>query len=202
MFVERASYVFRHFMRASWNMGGSDKTVYLTFDDGPHPEITMKVLNILDIHHVKATFFCIGKNVKKYPEVFAKILKCGHSVGNHTMSHIKGFSSSFEDYVNDVNEANLYIKSNYFRPPYGRITPKQLKELKKTYKIIMWDVITRDYNPNLKSEKMLRIIKHFTKRGSIIVFHDSLKASENMLESLPKSIEWLQAKGFEFKTFN
>jgi peptidoglycan/xylan/chitin deacetylase (PgdA/CDA1 family) len=202
MFVERASYVFRHFMRANWNMGGSNKTVYLTFDDGPHPEITMRVLDILNVYDVKATFFCVGKNVKKYPEIFAEILRNGHSVGNHTMSHVKGFNTSFEDYINDVNEANIYIKSNYFRPPYGRITPKQFKELKKTYKIIMWDVITRDYNPNLKSEKMLKIIKHFTRKGSIIVFHDSLKASENMLKSLPKSIEWLRAKGFEFKTFD
>jgi peptidoglycan/xylan/chitin deacetylase (PgdA/CDA1 family) len=202
MFVERASFLFRHFVKAAWNMGGKEKKVYLTFDDGPTPEVTPKVLEILDRYGVKATFFCVGENVKNYPDLFEQIKQHGHTAGNHTMRHTKGFNTTFDDYIKDVKEADLYIKSKYFRPPYGRIKPKQLRELRKTYKIVMWDVITRDYNPRLKPEKMVKIVKHFTRNGSIIVFHDSIKASKNMLLSLPKAIEWLQTKGFEFEIFN
>jgi peptidoglycan/xylan/chitin deacetylase (PgdA/CDA1 family) len=202
MFVERASFLFRHLIKAVWNMGGKEKKVYLTFDDGPTPEVTPKVLEILNRYGVKATFFCVGENVRHYPDLFEQIKQHKHAVGNHTMCHTKGFGVTFDDYVKEVKEADLYIQSKYFRPPYGRITPKQLIELQKTYKIIMWDVITRDYNPKLKPEKMVKIVKHFTRNGSIIVFHDSKKASTNLLSSLPTAIEWLQEQGFEFEIFN
>jgi len=199
MFVERASRILKHFMPAVWSIKDGTKSVYLTFDDGPCAEITPKVLDILKFYNVKATFFCVGENVKNHSGVFRQIIKDGHTVGNHTMHHIKGFNTKFADYIADIEEADSYIKSPLLRPPYGRITLKQLAELKKKYKIIMWDVITRDYNTKLNPEKCFSIVKRFTQKGSIIVFHDSVKASKNMLVALQMSIEWLKSKGYEFK---
>lgn len=200
MFVERADKFLKWFIPAIWTIKDSEKSVYLTFDDGPCPEVTPKVLDILDRYDIKATFFCVGNNVKKYPHIFDLIVNKGHRVGNHTMHHLKGFNSSLNDYIKDVEEANRMINSDLFRPPYGRITIKQLKELKKSYKVIMWDVITRDYNPKLKPEKCFSIVKRFSRKGSIIVFHDSIKSADNVLQALPWSIEWLKSEGYVFKT--
>ncbi len=200
MFVERADKFLKWFIPAIWTIKDSEKSVYLTFDDGPCPEVTPKVLDILDRYDIKATFFCVGNNVKKYPHIFDLIVSKGHRVGNHTMHHLKGFNSSLNDYIKDVEEANRMINSDLFRPPYGRITIKQLKELKKSYKVIMWDVITRDYNRKLKPEKCFSIVKRFSRKGSIIVFHDSIKSADNVLQALPWSIEWLKSEGYVFKT--
>lgn len=200
MFVERANKLLKWFIPAVWTIKDSDKSVYLTFDDGPCPEVTPKILDILDRYDIKATFFCVGKNVKQHPHIFDLIVNAGHRVGNHTMHHLKGFDTSLNDYTKDIEEANELINSNLFRPPYGRITIKQLNELKKSYKIIMWDVITRDYNRNLKPEKCFSIVKRFSRRGSIIVFHDSIKSANNVLQALPWSIEWLRSEGYVFKT--
>lgn len=200
MFVERADKFLKWFIPAIWTIKDSEKSAYLTFDDGPCPEVTPKVLDILDRYDIKATFFCVGNNVKKYPHIFDLIVSKGHRVGNHTMHHLKGFNSSLNDYIKDVEEANRMINSDLFRPPYGRITIKQLKELKKSYKVIMWDVITRDYNRKLKPEKCFSIVKRFSRKGSIIVFHDSIKSADNVLQALPWSIEWLKSEGYVFKT--
>ncbi len=200
MFVERADKFLKWFIPAIWTIKDSEKSVYLTFDDGPCPEVTPKVLDILDRYDIKATFFCVGNNVKKYPHIFDLIVSKEHRVGNHTMHHLKGFNSSLNDYIKDVEEANRMINSDLFRPPYGRITIKQLKELKKSYKVIMWDVITRDYNRKLKPEKCFSIVKRFSRKGSIIVFHDSIKSADNVLQALPWSIEWLKSEGYVFKT--
>ncbi len=200
MFVERADKFLKWFIPAIWTIKDSEKSVYFTFDDGPCPEVTPKVLDILDRYDIKATFFCVGNNVKKYPHIFDLIVSKGHRVGNHTMHHLKGFNSSLNDYIKDVEEANRMINSDLFRPPYGRITIKQLKELKKSYKVIMWDVITRDYNRKLKPEKCFSIVKRFSRKGSIIVFHDSIKSADNVLQALPWSIEWLKSEGYVFKT--
>ncbi len=200
MFVERADKFLKWFIPAIWTIKDSEKSVYLTFDDGPCPEVTPKVLDILDRYDIKATFFCVGNNVKKYPHIFDLIVSKEHRVGNHTMHHLKGFNSSLNDYIKDVEEANRMINSDLFRPPYGRITIKQLKELKKSYKVIMWDVITRDYNRKLKPEKCFSIVKRFSRKGSIIVFHDSIKSADNVLQALPRSIEWLKSEGYVFKT--
>ncbi len=200
MFVERADKFLKWFIPAIWTIKDSEKSVYLTFDDGPCPEVTPKVLDILDRYNIKATFFCVGNNVKKYPHIFDLIVSKGHRVGNHTMHHLKGFNSSLNDYIKDVEEADRLINSDLFRPPYGRITIKQLRELKKSYKVIMWDVITRDYNRKLKPEKCFSIVKRFSRKGSIIVFHDSIKSADNVLQALPWSIEWLKSEGYVFKT--
>ncbi|MDR0828852.1 MAG: polysaccharide deacetylase family protein [Prevotellaceae bacterium] len=202
MFIEQSNSVMRLLWRGIWRINGGSKTVYLTFDDGPCPEITPKTLDILDRFGVKATFFCVGDNVRKFPEIFEEIKRRGHAVGNHTMHHLKGFNTDFQAYISDIEEANKYIQSPLLRPPYGRITFRQLRELQKKYTIVMWDVITRDYNPKLSSEKIFSIVKKYTRKGSIIVFHDSAKSSKNMLETLPKAIEWLLQNNYELKTIN
>lgn len=176
--------------------------VYLTFDDGPNPETTQQVLDILAKHGIRATFFCVGDNVRKYPEEFAKLSAAGHVVGNHTMHHLRGFSTSCQNYLSDIAEADALIQSSLFRPPHGRITWRQLFALRRRYTIVFWDVITRDYNRKLTPEKVLGIVKHYTRNGSIIVFHDSVKAAPNMLHALEPAILWLKEQGYDFGTLD
>jgi len=199
MFIEQSSNFLSRIFKAVWRINDGTKTVYLTFDDGPCPETTPQVLDILDDYGVKATFFCVGDNVRKHLDVFSEIQRRGHAVGNHTMHHLSGFTYDYKAYIRNITEADEYIKSPLFRPPYGRISRRELLVLRKKYKIIMWDVITRDYNPKLSPEKVLKIVKRYTRKGSIIVFHDSQKAAKNMLPTLPKAIEWLQEKGYKFE---
>ncbi|HRR58537.1 MAG TPA: polysaccharide deacetylase family protein [Paludibacteraceae bacterium] len=199
MFIEQPPSFVRLFWKGVWRMKrAGERTVYLTFDDGPCPTTTPQILEILRRYQLKATFFCVGDNVRKYPELFEQIKCEGHHVGNHTMYHLKGFGTSTEDYCNDVAEADAFIHSRLFRPPYGRVKPAQLKEIRKNYTVVMWDVITRDYNPKLSPEKIVRIVKKYARNGSIIVFHDSKKSSANTLSALPQAIEALLVKGFSF----
>ena len=191
--------VLRPFMgKLIWRKDPSEKVIYLTFDDGPVPEATPQVLDILDKYNIKATFFCVGENVNKYPEVYAEVLNRGHRTGNHTYNHLKGFSVSTQEYVENVEKAAKYIDSTLFRPPYGRILRSQLKLLKPTYEIVMWDLITHDYNRNLSVETILGNVKKYSRNGSIIVFHDSIKAKENVLTVLPLAIEYLKTRGYTF----
>lgn len=199
MFIEQAPLFVRRIWKATWRIPRKKKTVYLTFDDGPNPTTTPMVMELLEKYNIKATFFCVGDNVRKYPEAFQMYLDNGHRVGNHTMHHLKGFNTDSYHYTEDIEEADQYIHSTLFRPPYGRIKRKQLRSLKAKYHVIMWDVITRDYNTSLSPEKIFKIVKRYARNGSIIVFHDSLKSAKNMLEALPKSIEYLQAKGYRFE---
>jgi len=184
--------------KLTWRRNPSSKVIYLTFDDGPVPEVTPLVLDILDQNKLKATFFCVGENVQKYPEIYADILQRGHKTGNHTFNHLKGFSFSKVEYVENVKLAAEYIDSKLFRPPYGRITFGQRRVLRKEYEIIMWDLITRDYNRNLSTGQILSNIKSYTRNGSIVVFHDSIKAKNNVLSVLPLAIEWWKSEGYEF----
>jgi len=181
-----------------WRKNSSSKVIYLTFDDGPVPEVTPQVLDILDKYKIKATFFNVGENVQQYPELYAEVLKRGHKTGNHTFNHLKGYAVPIEEYVKNVQKASEYIDSNLFRPPYGRITYRQKKALKSGYEIIMWDVLTRDYNRELSTESILNIIKRDSRNGSIVVFHDSIKAKNNVLSVLPLAIEYWKAEGFSF----
>ena len=175
------------------------KAVYLTFDDGPIPEVTPKVLEILDKYGVKATFFMVGENIDKHPEVFEMVVKGGHAIGNHTYNHMKGWKFSTAEYIANVQKFPKETK--LFRPPYGRTWVWQRRAVKNLgYEIYLWDVLTRDYNPRRTPEAMLRQIKRQTRPGSIINFHDSVKSNERMLEVLPKAIEWLLANGYEIKT--
>ena len=184
--------------KLTWRKNPSEKVIYLTFDDGPVPEVTPQVLDILDQHNLKATFFCVGENVQKYPEVYADILQRGHRTGNHTFNHIKGFSTTATDYVENVRKASEFIHSNLFRPPHGRFTFRQRRLLKFDYELVMWDVITHDYNKNLTSETILENVKRYSRNGSLVVFHDSIKAKDRVLTVLPLAIEFWKAEGYQF----
>ncbi len=181
-----------------WRVKTKSKEIYLTFDDGPIPGVTEKVLDVLDDYEWKATFFCVGENVKKYPKIYEELLKRGHSVGNHSFNHLRGFRTSLNDYVVNVKKASEYIDSRLFRPPHGRITPSQIKVLKQDFDIVMWDLITYDYNKQKTAEQIMKIIKRNLRKGSIVVFHDSLKAKNNVLKVLPQAIEFWQSKGFTY----
>ncbi|GHT37476.1 polysaccharide deacetylase [Bacteroidia bacterium] len=180
-------------------MPACEKCVYLTFDDGPIPGITPWVLDTLDKYAVKATFFCVGDNVRKYPDIYDRIIEKGHQVGNHTFNHIQGIGFLTSHYLANVEKAGQYIKSRLFRPPHGHLRLPQVLKLRKKYDIIMWDVVTRDYSPRMTPGKVFDVVKKYTRNGSFIVFHDSLKAEKNMKEALPRSIEWLQSEGYAFK---
>ena len=174
------------------------KAVYLTFDDGPIPEVTPKVLAILDKYKVKATFFMVGENIDKHPEVFEQVVQAGHAIGNHTYNHMKGWKVSTAEYIANVQKFPKETK--LFRPPYGRTWVWQRRAVKRLgYEIYLWDVLTRDYNPRRTPEAMLRQIQRCTRPGSIINFHDSIKSNERMLEVLPKAIEWLLSKGYRLE---
>lgn len=195
------------FFNQVWNIPNSENTIYLTFDDGPTPEITERVLEILDKYHIKATFFCIGDNVRKHPEIVQKILSKQHSVGNHTYSHLKGWKTPTKTYISNSEACEIKLNSLFkirnsklFRPPYGKITPWQSYKLRKLgYKIIMWDVLSKDYDASISAEKCYENVIQNVSSGSIIVFHDSNKAKENVLNSLEKTIETLKSKGFKFE---
>lgn len=184
---------------AVWRLPQKEKTVYLTFDDGPIPEVTPWVLDLLKKYNIKATFFCVGDNVRKHPEVFKMVVSAGHSVGNHTFNHLQGFKVRSGKYVENVELADSYIRSNLFRPPHGHLRIRQGTKLSKKFRFVMWDVITRDYNMKLSGEYVLNVVKRYARNGSIIVFHDSIKAEENMKYALPKAIEFLLSEGYKFE---
>jgi peptidoglycan/xylan/chitin deacetylase (PgdA/CDA1 family) len=181
-----------------WAFSRKKKAVYLTFDDGPIPEVTPWVLEELKKHKAKATFFCIGENVQKHPEIFQKIISEGHSVGNHTFNHLKGTKSETSKYIENTLLAEKLIDSKLFRPPYGKITSKQAKILqKKGFKIVMWEIISYDFDANTSEEECLQNVLKNIKPGSIVVFHDSLKAEKNLRYVLPKVLEFISAKRWE-----
>ena len=184
---------------ATWRIQPERKAVYLTFDDGPIPEVTPRVLDVLRKYHVKATFFMVADNVRKHPEVYRQVVAEGHSVGNHTFHHVKGMRLSTAAYLREVDKAAALLgNTRLFRPPYGRTWVWQRKALlQRGYKIYLWDVLTPDYHRKYPPERMLAIIKTLTRNGSIINFHDSLKSNERMLQVLPQAIEWLQSEGYE-----
>lgn len=179
-----------------WRVKTRSKLIYLTFDDGPVPEVTPQVLDILDAFGWKATFFCVGENVFRYPDLYQEILARGHRTGNHSYNHIRGFRYATEEYVQNVKKASGMIQSKLFRPPHGRIKLAQLKALRKEYDIVMWDVITYDYDRGRSPERILKTIRRNLRKGSVVVFHDSLKAKENVLEVLPKALAFWQSKGY------
>lgn len=200
MFIEQPPLLYRFlFPECVWRIHKKQKSVYLTFDDGPIPEITPWVLDTLDQYGVKATFFCVGDNVKRNPEIFEEIIRRGHSVGNHTMNHLQGMKVTSHRYLRNVLQAHKFIKSPLFRPPHGLLRWKQASILREHFTIVMYDVISRDYNYKLTGEQVLNNVKRYARKGSIIVFHDSLKAENNMKYALPRAIEWLKSKGYSFE---
>lgn len=189
-----------------WDIPNNENKVYLTFDDGPTPEITQWTLILLKKYNAKATFFCIGDNIRKYPEIFQKIIADEHSIGNHTYNHLNGWKTSTDYYIENaklyetehckLNTANCQL----FRPPYGKIKPSQSKILRKLgYKIIMWDVISYDFDATISKEQCLENVLKNVQSGSIIVFHDSKKAFQNLEYVLPRTLEFLKDKGFVFE---
>lgn len=202
MLIEQPPLLYRLlFPEAVWRIKRKrTPVVYLTFDDGPVPEVTPRVLEILDRYGVKATFFMVGDNVRRHPELREAIKERGHSYGNHTMHHLQGMKVTTMRYMRDVSEANELIDSPLFRPPHGIMRWAQARAIKRHYNIIMYDVVSRDYSAKLSAERVLDNVKRYTRNGSIIVFHDSLKARHNILEVLPHAIEWLKQQRYEFAT--
>jgi peptidoglycan/xylan/chitin deacetylase (PgdA/CDA1 family) len=183
----------------TWKVKTNDKVLYLTFDDGPHPTITPMVLSILEEYNAKATFFCVGDNVSKYPAIFNQIMSKGHAVGNHTFNHIKGWQSTNDAYIDNIKKAAEVIPSNLFRPPYGRIKPSQIKLLKNDYHIVMWSILTRDYDKSLNPHTALKYLNKLTKPGDVVVFHDSEKAKQNMLVMLKGMLQHFHQQQYQFK---
>ena len=203
MFIEQPPQIIRNlYPSAIWRMDKDERAVYLTFDDGPIPRVTPWVLDVLDKYGIKATFFMVGDNIRKHPDEFRMVVERGHRIGNHTFNHIRGLSYDINSYLENTEKAcRMMMETNLFRPPHGYMSPKQYAELKKRYKIIMWDLVTRDYNRKFNGEQILQKVKKYARNGSIITFHDSIKSEENLKYALPKAIEWLKEQGYEFKVF-
>ena len=173
--------------------------VYLTFDDGPTPGVTEWILSTLEKYDAKATFFVLGKNVELYPDLYQKILDAGHKIGNHTYSHQKGWGMSLERYIEDIDCADDIVKSELFRPPYARVTPSQMRAVAQRYKIVMWSIVSHDYNRHLTPRRVLRNVIAEIKAGSIVVFHDSDKAFRNMSSALIHTLEYVKQQGWRCK---
>lgn len=182
-----------------WKISGSQKVIYLTFDDGPIPEITPFILSTLDKYNAKATFFCVGDNLRKHPDEFKQIINAGHIIGNHTFHHINGWRTRSSAYAANVELCQRLTGSNLFRPPYGRITPTQIHKLKKQYHIILWSVLTGDFDKNTTPAKCLSNAIRFTKTGSIVVFHENIKAKPRLFYALPRFLEHFSRKGYSFE---
>lgn len=181
-----------------WKVQSSSKVIYLTFDDGPIPEVTPQVLDILNAHGWKATFFCVGENVKRYPELYQRLRSEGHQVGNHSFNHVQAFRIPAKEYLDNVYKAGEWIDSRLFRPPHGQLTRRLKRKLTADYTVVMWDVLTYDYDASMTEEAVLKIVKRGLRPGSIVVFHDSLKARDRVLNVLPKALEYWKSKGYSF----
>lgn len=179
-----------------WKVDTTEKEVYLTFDDGPIPGLTPEILGILKHYGAKATFFCVGENVVRHPGIFREIVDAGHAVGNHSNHHVKGWSTCYKAYLADVAEASKYVDSKLYRPPYGLITPKQARALSASYRVVMWSVLTRDFDQAVSREECLDIAVNGVRPGAIFVFHDNLKASEKVLFTLPRLLEYLKKEDY------
>ncbi|WP_314313839.1 polysaccharide deacetylase family protein [Hoylesella marshii] len=202
MFIEQPAIWLRWlYPRATWRMNRHEHAVYLTFDDGPIPESTPFLLKTLEEFDAKATFFMVGENVRRHPELFEQIVKAGHQVGNHTFNHISGFKHSIHKYSYNTEKANQLIHSHLFRPPHGWMRLSQYAWLGRKYRIVMWDLVTRDYSKWMTAEDVLNNVKRYTRNGSIITFHDSLKSIDKLHFALPEALRWLKEQGYVFKTF-
>ncbi len=200
MIIERPPFLYRLlFPGAVWRMPQQNKCVYITFDDGPIPEVTPWVLDFLDECQIKVTFFCVGDNVRKYPELYREILARGHRTGNHTFNHLQGLRTLTRNYLLNVYKASELIDSKLMRPPHGHIRLPQFWALRRKYRIVMWDLVTRDYSKILSGEQVFDNVRQLARNGSIIVFHDSLKSEKNLKYALPKAINWLKNQGYDFR---
>ena len=218
MFIEQPPEIVRKlYPSALWRTDPTAKTVCLTFDDGPIPEVTPWVLDVLARHGVKATFFMVGDNIRKHPDVFRQVVEQGHRIGNHTFNHIRGFENTFKSYQSNTDRAQQFMREAcgdlpaqtlehalqplLFRPPHGHMTWSQYLMLKKHYRIVMWDLVTRDYSKKLRGPQVLANVMRYARNGSIITFHDSLKSwnNGNLAYALPRSLDFLKEEGYEFR---
>ena len=203
MFIEQPSKWLRWlYPKALWRMDENDHSVYIPFDDGPIPESTPFLLKTLRDFDVKATFFVVGDNVRKYPDLYQQIVDEGHRVGNHTFNHIGGARHSIRTYEKNVQQCDELIHSDLFRPPHGWMRPTQYHRYKNKYRIVMWDLVTRDYSKLLSPYDVVRNIHRYARNGSIITFHDSLKSIDKLYFALPASLRFLKSQGYKFKVFD
>ncbi|MGN1255946.1 MAG: polysaccharide deacetylase family protein [Bacteroidaceae bacterium] len=204
MIIEQPAVFLRWiYPHALWRMNKREKAVYLTFDDGPIPEATPFILDTLERFGAKATFFMVGENARKYPHLLAEVKARGHRVGNHTNNHIGGFRWWSWHYLANVVEANKVLKTDLFRPPHGWMKVMQYRVLRHCgFRVVMWDVVTRDYSRRLTAEDVLHNVRRYTRPGSIITFHDSLKSIDKLKHALPEALQWLTQEGYEFKVFD
>jgi len=196
--VKTPQFIQKLFPNFTWRVPTDEKVIHLTFDDGPIPEVTPWVLDILAQHNAKATFFCVGDNVRKHPDVLEMVKKAGHAIGNHTYNHLNGWLTDNVQYFLNVRRCAHEIRSSLFRPPYGRMKPRQGEFLQRHYRIVMWDVLSGDFDPEISAEQCLDNVLSNAKKGSIIVFHDSLKAWEKLQHVLPKVLVHFSERGFRF----
>ena len=201
MVIRPPRFIKRLYPSVIWNFYNVDdkKSVYLTFDDGPNPDVTPWVLKQLEKYNAKATFFCLGKNVEQYPEVYKMILEQGHSVGNHSYSHVKGFGVNVGRYVEDFDFAEEFIQTNLLRPPYARCTPRQIKMLSQRFHVIMMDIVSRDYSSTISRRRCLSNVTKYVQAGSIVGLHDSKRSEKNIKYVLPRLLDFLRERGFECK---
>ncbi len=197
--VHTPQYVQALFPGFLWKMGGKRKEIFLTFDDGPIPEVTPWVLETLKSYNAKGTFFCVGDNIKKHKEIYHQVINEGHTVGNHTLNHLSGWSTENITYFHNIRHCARMVDSGLFRPPYGKIKPSQVQFLQRHYRIIMWDVLSGDFDPDIMPEACSQNVIQNAGPGSIVVFHDSLKAESNLKYALPKVLDHFAALGYSFQ---
>ncbi|MCH2084294.1 MAG: polysaccharide deacetylase family protein [Saprospiraceae bacterium] len=200
--IKTPQFIQNLFPNYTWRIPTKEKVVYFTFDDGPIPEVTPWVLEQLAAYDAKATFFCVGENIQKNPEVFQQVVNAGHAVGNHTFNHLNGWASDNIEYFHNIRHCANQMDSILFRPPYGRLKPKQARFLQRHYRIVMWDVLSGDFDPKLLPEQCLENVINNVRPGSIVVFHDSLKAEDKLSYVLPKALEHFADQGYRFEQLN
>lgn len=201
-FVHTPHYLQALFPGLTWKMPADQKTIYLTFDDGPIPEVTPWVLETLRTYNAKATFFCVGDNVRKYPRIYQDVRESGHAVGNHTLNHLSGWATENISYFHNIRHCARFVSSGLFRPPYGKLRPSQIQFLQRHYHIIMWDVLSGDFDKDISPEDCFQNVIQHAAQGSIVVFHDSLKAENNLRYALPLVLEHFTKLGYQFLALN
>lgn len=201
-FTKTPKFIQSLFPHYTWKMPKKDRVIYITFDDGPIPKVTPWVLETLKAYNAKATFFCVGDNIQKHPDVFEQVKSAGHALGNHTYNHLSGWNTENIPYFHNIRKCARLVKSELFRPPYGRIKPTQAQFLARHYNIVMWDVLSGDFDPDLSKEDCLSNSIMSTRRGSIIVFHDSLKSWDKLQFVLPRYLEFFSQKGYRFEAIS
>lgn len=204
MYLTKTPFLLRAlYPSCTWKMPANENSIYLSFDDGPHPIATPFVLEQLEKYNAKASFFCIGKNVVEHPEIYQQIIEKGHTVGNHTMHHLNGWKTEDDLYLQNIAQASTYIQSNLFRPPYGRIKRSQIRKIRADkslpQEIIMWDVLSGDFDTSINGQQCLSYVLEHTHAGSIVVFHDSAKAWDRLQVALPATLDYFTQKGFQFR---